>query len=448
MAGIFSRVMDTFRRGEKETLIRQSGSTADSCMEKVRSGQSYLYKRCGMESELIELRLKEKVSGSFLSQALNIAGRRYPYINTRLVELDGDFYIVQNPNSIIARRSRNLKPLGSMECGGHLVDITYYGCSVYFAFHHALCDGRGIKPYIETVVYYYCRLKYNIINPPSGVRLAGDPMLPGETDDPFAKPYPYDESKQFSPVSRDALHIPENRKNSGATDYRYEVRIPRQDYLDACRRNGATPVTLLSLLMSRGIAELYPDCDKPVNANIASDMRAQLDMPNTYKNCVRTLILPYTRELAAKPLGEQAAWLRNMLDSQRDRDLCRRNANSFIGLSDKLDERGSYAEKQEIMGFFEDMSLDTYVVSYLGQFNFGEGERYVEEAHLYNSGTAGLGINMICSGEYFTLDFKQSFESGKYVETFCSGLKSLGVSCEASGCIPFTTPHDSVIKRS
>ena len=38
MAGIFSRVMDTFRRGEKETLIRQSGSTADSCMEKVRSG--------------------------------------------------------------------------------------------------------------------------------------------------------------------------------------------------------------------------------------------------------------------------------------------------------------------------------------------------------------------------------------------------------------------------
>lgn len=171
MGGIFSSVLKSWKRGEKEVLIGKSGSTSGRGWEKVRAGQSYLYKSRGMESEVIELRFKEKVSGSFLNQALNMSNRRYPYMNTSMIELDGDFYIVQNPNSMVARRSQELKPLGGVGCGGHLVDITYCDRSVYFSFHHALCDGRGIKPYIETIVYYYCKLKYNVNEPPEGVRL-------------------------------------------------------------------------------------------------------------------------------------------------------------------------------------------------------------------------------------------------------------------------------------
>lgn len=89
-------------------------------------------------------------------------------------------------------------------------------------------------------------------------------------------------------------------------------------------------------------------------------------MPNTYKNCVHTPALPYTRELAGKTAREQAAEFRRLLNLQRDRDYCRRQANGFIGLFDRLDERGSYEAKREMMGFFEGMGLNTYVVSYLG----------------------------------------------------------------------------------
>ena len=443
----FSDIFDKLKRSEKKTLISQSGSTREDSWEKVRAGQSYLYKLRGMESEVIELRLTEKVSGSFLNQALNAANRRYPYMNTRLVELDGDFYIVQNPNSMVARRTHLLSNLGDIHCGGHLVDITYYECSIYFSFHHALCDGRGIKPYIETIFYYYVNLKYHVTEVPEGVRLAGDPMLPDETADPFAKKYDYDESREFADISRDALAITELSKPECETDFRYELKIPRETYLAACKDTGATPVILLSLLMCHGIAALYPERDKPINANIAADMRSELDLPNTYKNCVRTLTLPYTREVERKPLVSQAAALRRLLNEQRDRDLTRRSVNGMIGLSDKLDERGSLDAKREIMGFFEDMTLNTFIVSYVDQFNFGEGEKYVEEMHLYNSGAKGLGINMICAGDYFTLDFKQSFESDRYVRAFCRELSKLGIPHKLSGCIPFTTPHDALIKR-
>ena len=444
--GSFQDLAEALKRSEKRTLIRASGSTREGGTEKVRAGQSYLYKLRGMESEVIELRLKEKVSGSFLNQALNIANRRYPYMNTRLIELDGDFYIVQNPNSMVAGRTRALAGLGDVRCGGHLIDITYYDRSVYFSFHHALCDGRGIKPYIETIFYYYVNLKHHIEEPPAGVRPEHDPLLPGETDDPFDKKYDYDGSREFETPSRDGFELPESSEESGG-DWRYELRIPREAYLRACGDHGATPAILLALLMSRGIAELYPDHGKPINANIAADMRAELDMPYTYKNCVRTLTLPYTRELAERPLREQAEEFRRLLSEQRDRDLTRRAANGMIGLSDRLDERDSYEAKREMMGFFEGMHLNTYTVSYLGRFSLGEGEKYVEEMHLYNSGTKGLGINMICAGDYFTLDFKQSFESDKYAKAFCDGLRGLRLAYELSDAIAFETPRDAIIKR-
>lgn len=67
-------------------LIRNSGSTVDSSFEKIRSGESYLYKMMGMESEVIEVRLKKKISCSCLNRTLNVTNIRYPYFNTKVIE--------------------------------------------------------------------------------------------------------------------------------------------------------------------------------------------------------------------------------------------------------------------------------------------------------------------------------------------------------------------------
>ncbi len=153
MGNLFFSLLDAAKRSEKEILIRKSGSTPEGKYEKIRSGQSYLYKKYGMESEVIEIRFKKKVTGSFLNEALRTAVKRYPYFNTRLIEKDGDFYIVQNEQSLVARRTKELARLGHISCGYHLIDITYYDYSVYVSFHHALCDGRGVMPFAETLIY-------------------------------------------------------------------------------------------------------------------------------------------------------------------------------------------------------------------------------------------------------------------------------------------------------
>lgn len=447
MANLFQYVYDKMKYSAKETLIQQSGSTADGGNEKNRSGQSYLYKKYGMESEVIEIRFHKKVTGSFLNQALIQAGKRYPYFNTKLIEKDGDFYIVQNAQSMIAKRTKTLARLGHISCGYHLIDVTYYDYSIFVSFHHALCDGRGIMPFVETLIYYYCNQKYGETPAPEGVRLADEPLLPGETADPFMQEYDYNQDKEFISLSREAYAIPENVAVEEKTNYRYEVKIPHCQFMKTCKANNATPVILLSLLMSKGIANLYPDYDKPINANIATDMREALDCQNTFKNCVKSMILPYSRDFSEKSLAEQATEYREILKAQRDRDYCRQEANSMLGLFDKLDTMDSYEEKQKMMSFFEGMTLNTYIISYLGQFRLGDNEKRIDTIHLYNSGTTGLGINMISCGEYFVLDFKQNFPSDKYVKAFCAELDKLGVNCQTSEVIPFMTPGDSLIKR-
>lgn len=174
MGSIFHDIYDFLKRSEKEILINRSGSTKDSSNERIRSGQSYLYKKYGMESEVIEVRFRKKIAGGFLNQALMTACTRYPYLNTRLLEKDGDFYIVLNNQAMAAKRTKELARLGHISCGYHLVDVTYYGCSIFISFHHALCDGRGIMPFVETLIYYYCSLRYGDKPVPKGVRLAGE----------------------------------------------------------------------------------------------------------------------------------------------------------------------------------------------------------------------------------------------------------------------------------
>ena len=447
MKKFLAEVHTVFERNNKKRMISSSGSTPESQNEKIRSGQSFLYQTRGMESEVVEVRFHKKVWGSLLNNALILSLKRYPYLNTKIVELDGDFYIVQNEMQPVAKKTQKLSQLGHISCGYHLIDITYYDKTVYVSFHHALCDGKGIKPFIETLIYYYCQLRYKSQATADGISLCDSPLLDGETMEPNNTGYTFDENKIPVDVPRDAYALPENVIEEHDTDYRYEITISSQSFMRVCKANGATPVVLISLLTSAGIAELFPDFDKPINANIAVDIREALDLPNTFKNCVRSMPLPYSRDFLTMPLSEQAANQRALLNAQRDRDNCRRAANSSLALFEKLDTLKGYEAKQEMMDFFNGMLINTYVISYLGKMIVNENTQYIDTIGFYNSGAAGMGITMISCGDKFCLNFKQSFASDKYVKAFCRQLDKYSIEYKTSGAIPFVTPKDYIIKR-
>ena len=72
------------------------------------------------------MRLKKKIRGSILTQALNEAMKRHPFLASKLVEKNGDFYIADNQNiALTVRRSKSFRSLGSLSNSYHLIEVSY-----------------------------------------------------------------------------------------------------------------------------------------------------------------------------------------------------------------------------------------------------------------------------------------------------------------------------------
>jgi len=186
-------------------------------MKRIRSGQVYLYRGDGLRSTVLDIRMKDKVRGDILRRALEMSLERYPYLRSKLVEKDGDFYIADNALPVALARTDKFRGLGSMKVNYQLIDVTYVEREIHVAFHHALCDGRGIVPFIETLVYYYCSWRYRQAFDSTGIRLAGEPLLQGETDEPFGDSK-YEVGDGPAPeVTRDGYALPRMQARSADT---------------------------------------------------------------------------------------------------------------------------------------------------------------------------------------------------------------------------------------
>lgn len=411
-------------------------------MEKIRSGQAYLYRAGGLNSTVLEVQMKSNIEGIFLCSALDKSLLRYPYMTSKLVEKNGNFFIEENLIPMAAVKTSEYRSLGSASTGYHLIDVTYTENKIRVAFHHALCDGLGIKPFVETLIYYYCCLRYNESLDATGIRLVGEPLLPGETTEPLGHtPYAIDENK-LPKIVKDGYILPEHAEEV-THYYRHEININKAQFMAYAKAHNATPAILLSLLASSTIKSLYPDGDTPIVCSMATDYRKDLGLDNTHKNCVGSIYLPYTQEIQELSLSQQTALYRNMMKEQRSPDAVKSAVNMQINLFGKLDQMKSMEAKKQMMSFLNNIRIDTYVISYLGQMQLGGSAQYVESVHLYSSGTKGLILNMISAGNCITVDILQSFQSEKFVSAFFNTLDTLSIAYTKTNAIAFETAKDN-----
>lgn len=415
-------------------------------MEKIRSGQSFLYRKDGLNCTVIDVRLKKKVRGGVLNQALLEAIKRYPYLASKLVEKNGDFYIADNQSlSLTVRRSREFRSLGSMANGYHLIEISYYGEHIFVSFHHALCDGGGIKPFVESLIYYYfCMLDHKNYDAPA-VRKSTDPLFDDETSEPFLKPFsvePYTEPV----IVKDGFALPEYQEQMENEDYRFEIEADGEDYMRAAKEVNATPAILLAYLMSKAVYLNNPDADKTVVCSMATDMRKELGLPHTHKNCVRSMYLPFDAQDAQLDVKTLCTKYRELIREQRQPGYVRQTANMFCGMNDKLDQLGTLEEKKKMMSFYDTMTINSYVISYLGTFDLGECNHWIDAVHFYSGGIKGITINMTAAGGKFNITFIQNIQSDRYVTTLLRLLEECGIRCQQREQVQFSTTKDKTQK--
>lgn len=409
-------------------------------MKQIRSGQSFLYRTNGYDSTVVEIRMRDKVMGSYLQVALTNAARRFPYLTQKLVEKGGTYYLHRDDNSMVAVKTDKFRTLGSMATGYHLLDVTYTGNCIRVAFHHGLCDGRGVMPFVEALLYDYCCQKYHKKFSAEGIRLPGDPISEEETAEPFFREFYEVDETAIQPVEHDGFALPESTSTPEAC-YHSEILLDENTFVHAAKAIGATPTLFAAMLLSRCILELNPHAEKPVICNLAMDLRSAIGKEQTYRNCVGTAYLPYTAQDGTAAPEELARRYRELLAAQREPNAVRAALNKQIGLFNKLDELPTLEEKRKLMSFFNGMVNNTYVISYMGRLRLNDYAQHVESAHFFSDTICGLTVNMVAAAGKLSFEVLQGFPNAGYAQAFRQALAPYGL-ISASALDTVTTGRD------
>lgn len=434
--------------------------------DRVRAGQPYLYRKAGLESEVYQVRFHNQVNGKNLNQALEQAMIRFPYFKVRFLEENSDFYSVPNELPLRAIETDTLLPLGGRENNFYMMGITYDKNVVNVSFHHGLTDGEGIKSFVESLIFYYCRFEYHNMDQIEGIKTSDQDVPISEYVDPFQNKrtrkqmekeglLAYDESTKrsnqkgklkLSSLTRKAYTLPAT-KLPPVKHRRYEISFSQKEFMALCKKYNATPVILLSVLMSRGIAKVHPENRKTINSNFPVDIRNIVGAAHTYKNCVKSISLPYGEGEKNLSTEELCAYYKQLLNTQRSRKHCLSELGKIVMLLDVLKIFHSFKGKQKILKFLENLKLDTYLISYVGQFNLGSNEQYIDSIHLFSSCSDGLVMNMTCECGYFQIDFIQDFEEDRYFTALLDQLKQENIMVKATEKIEYRTPCDTLMKE-
>lgn len=409
-------------------------------MKQIRSGQSFLYRTNGYDSTVVEIRMRDKVTGSYLQAALTNTTRRFPYLTQKLVEKGGAYYLHRDDNSMVAVKTDKFRTLGSMATGYHLLDVTYTGNCIRVAFHHGLCDGRGVMPFIETLLYDYCCQKYHKKFSSEGIRLPGEPIPEEETVEPFTREFYEVDETAVQQVEHDGFALPESTSMPEGC-YHSEILLDENTFVQAARAIGTTPTLLAAMLLSRCILELNPQAEKPVICNLAMDLRSAIGKELTHRNCVGTAYLPYTAQDKTSAPEALARQYREFLSAQREPNAVKAALNKQIVLFNKLDELPSLEEKRKVMSFFNGMVNNTYVISYMGRLRLNDYAQYVESAHFFSDTICGLTVNMVAAAGKLSFEVLQGFPDARYAQTFRQALAPYGL-ISASALDTVTTGKD------
>lgn len=399
----------------------------------------------------ISLYMRDTVEGGILQRAADAALRRYPYYAVRCVAQDGACFLEPCSAPFAVHHTREPVPLCGAESGGYLLAVSHWGRLIALDVFHGLTDGQGALSFLRTLLYYYCRERYDSALPPDGVRTnenATKELLAVEWDNPYERlmsgelVMPSAEEirirDKWAP-EKPALCLLEDSRITRSEPVCHMLRIPEQVLMRYCRAQDGTPGIVLTLLMSRAIDSLHPGNDRPIVAGIAMSLRRALDAPLYKGSALGLAMLPYTQSIKGIPFEQQAALYRDRLTLAADRQRLQAGIGASLPLYRRLEQLPTLEGKRQlvaqVLGRYA--GATTFQFSYMGPSRLGAAESYVRGAALTND-TVGntLMLELMATAGYFCLTLSQEWQESLYFDALCRELTAQGIPFEPLGSRP------------
>ena len=377
----------------------------------------------------IRIRMRDLIDPAILRRAVDMTMRRYPYFCVALQKKEGRYVYAENHRPVVITDSLHGVDLNSEESNYHMIAFCLQDNWIILDVFHGLTDGTGAYEVVRTLLYYYCSERYNVMLKEDGIRLVGDEISEEEWIDPV--------------VNRTDLPTPERNEMANALnlrtsagleeDYRhtvYSIAISEAEFMRFNLDNNGSPGTMVSLLLSRAVAKLYPDSDEMIRIALCVNQRKALNAPLAHHSLVGAVMLEYKDKMRDWSLDMQSTAYRGMVFAQVQEEKVLMGVASFKGINHMLLAKESDQERIGIASYINSLAakLTTATVSYVGKADYKEAEQYVRDFRLW---TSPLGNNLLVEisavNGRFTLDFLQSFSSPVIVNAFLKELDENGI---------------------
>lgn len=373
----------------------------------------------------IRIRMRDLIDPVVLRHAVNITMKRYPYYCGKLQKNEeGKIFFVENPLPIVISHSYSGVKLNTSESNDHIVSFSYVDNWLAMDIPHIFTDGIGAYEVIRTLLYYYVNERYDVQLPKEEIWLYGDAISAEEWEDPLLL-----KNNLPAPVRTEMLPALNLLKAGGLEDdfspTVYNVAVSEKEFMRFNIHNDGSPATMVSLLLSRALAKLFPDSDDIIRVMMTVNMRKALNTPRAHQSLVGGINLEYKKQMKHWSLDRQATAYRGMVFLQTQEEKVLETAASIKSINQMILSKKNDEERLALSDMIGKMagSLNTIAVSYVGKANFGNAEKYIRDFRLwtYNAATPVL-VEISAVNGRFTLDFLQSFSSPIIVNAFLKEL--------------------------
>ncbi len=377
----------------------------------------------------IRIRMRDLIAPDLFRHAVDTTMKRYPYFCVELQKKDGQYIFAENHRPVVITNSLHGVELNSEASNYHMIAFCWQDNWIILDVFHGMTDGAGAYEIIRTLLYYYCSERYDVKLNDNGIRLLGDEVSQEEWADPVANRTDLPEPSRTE--MSDALNLAASaglEKDDRHTVY--SIAISESEFMRFNLDNDGSPGTMVSLLLSRAIAKLFPTAENVIRIALCVNQRKALHAPLAHQSLVGGAMLEYKDQIRDWSLDRQATAYRGMVFVQSQEENVLRGLVSASGICRLILSKESDQERIGVAGYINDLAskLVTATVSYVGKANYQEAEQYIRDFRLWTSPVSNnLLIEISAVNGRFTLEFIQRFSSPIYVNAFLKELEDNGI---------------------
>ena len=376
------------------------------------------------------VRLDDKIDDAILKIATEKTAERYPYFCVRFARNEREYYLKDNPLPVMTINKASSTRLLTEESNYHPWAVCYDDDFIYFDVYHGLADGNHMYRMLSTLLYYYMSERYGDVEAQDILTL-DVPVTDEETDDPIKKLLSEKSIEAHKPAEQNAAFkcVEDGSAEPGEHTF-YDIAISEDELVRFASENGATPGTMIMLLMARAIVNVHPECDKAPVGYYFINCRPMLGVENSSHNCISMVRIEYSKEMQKMNFKDQCRLYRENTRAESSPEVVRRSMTALAIKVNSLMQLPTIEDKEKAVDAIRNVgrAFSTYGVSYVGKWKYSSIEKHIKEFWTHVVGRSEISIEIAAVAGNFFVSYQQGIKDEVYINAFLNQLRKVGVS--------------------